>query len=112
MLLVLLESGQVELPDPFAGDLEELAQYSIADVGGVVQTGHQLAELELDDVVDLLLRELLHRYRGKFLIVILTTIIFDKSRQLLLNQFCSWSKRFVSFIKVSVNLIGISEIRK
>ena len=63
MLLVLLESGQVEPPDLAAGDLEELAQYSIADVGGVVETRHQLAELELDKIVHLLLRELLHRYR-------------------------------------------------
>ena len=62
MLLVLLESGQVQPPDLAAGDLEELAQYSVADEGCVIRTGHQLAELELDDVVHLLLRELLHRY--------------------------------------------------
>ena len=54
---VLLEAGHVQPPDPLARHLEELAKDSIAHVRPVSWRCHQLAELQFDDVVDLLLSE-------------------------------------------------------
>ena len=61
MLLFRFESSHIQPPYLAAGHLEELAQDLITNVGFVTVLGDQAAELELDDVVDLLLGEVLHR---------------------------------------------------
>ena len=43
-----------------ARDAEDLAEDPVARVRGVFRRRHQLAKLELDQVVDLLLRERFH----------------------------------------------------
>ena len=58
--LMSLETGQVQLADAAAGHAVDLAQDPVAHVGAIVVRGHELAELEFDEVVDLLIGELLH----------------------------------------------------
>ena len=62
--LVLLvgrrEVGQVQLPDLAARHAVELAQDFVADVGCMIGAGHYSAELELDDILDLLVGEFFH----------------------------------------------------
>ena len=54
LLLYLLEPLGVQLPDLGPGDAEDLAEASIGHVLLIVGRRHQAAELELDDVIDLL----------------------------------------------------------
>jgi len=58
--MVLLEPLHIQLPDLRGADAESLAQRLVGDVGGAWLSGDDRTEPELDDVVDLLLRELLH----------------------------------------------------
>ena len=51
---------RVELADLRGRDAEDLPQNCVGDVLHVVGRGDQVAELQLDQVVDLLLREVLH----------------------------------------------------
>ena len=60
MVLDILEPGQVQLADPGARDAKYLAKHSVANILLVAWPGYQLAKLQLDDVVDLLLGKLLH----------------------------------------------------
>ena len=58
--LDLVETSPVQPPDLRARNAEDLAQHPIADVRPSLIILDELTELELDQVVDLLLREVLH----------------------------------------------------
>ena len=62
-----LKPGHVQPADLRSGDLVELPKELVAHVGCVAYLGDQAAELEFDDVVDLLLADLLH---GSMLLII------------------------------------------
>ena len=61
LLLVLdgLESRRVQLPDLVGRDAEDLPQGGVGSMLHMLRRVDETAELELDDVVDLLLREIL-----------------------------------------------------
>ena len=58
--LSLLESVLTKLPDLAARAAEDLAEGGVAHEGGALAVGDHAAVLELEDVVDLLFRVLLH----------------------------------------------------
>ena len=55
-----LELGHVQLPDFGAGAAEELAQQLVAGIRTMVGRGDELAKLQLDHVINLLLGICLH----------------------------------------------------
>ena len=57
-----LEPGQVQQSDPAGRNAEDLAEDPVGHILSVAWLIHKLSKLELDEVVHLLLRELLHLY--------------------------------------------------
>ena len=57
-----LEPGQVQQSDPAGQNAEDLAEDPVGHILSVAWLIDKLSKLELDEVVHLLLRELLHLY--------------------------------------------------
>ena len=60
MVLGLLESGQVQLPDLGARNAENLSKHLVAHILLMSRLRNQFSKLELDNIVYLLLGELFH----------------------------------------------------